>query len=149
MSERKQPQSYKELIEILAQLIRDDEPKTKVELDERIRDMGYEPAQVVAEMRARLNQALDQSPLNWRNKQSQLEQAKTDLQNTNIPLQRTRAEKEARLQQLIRKHESRGAALAFRNLHELSDDDLDHYLAQAEYLDAQQTRKDDSAPDKE
>lgn len=44
--------NYVELVKGLAQAIRDDEATTKQELDERIRDMGYDPDKLATEMRA-------------------------------------------------------------------------------------------------
>lgn len=44
--------NYTQLVKQLADAIRNDEATTKAELDQRIRDMGYDPAKLVTEMRA-------------------------------------------------------------------------------------------------
>lgn len=50
--------SKRELVESLADAIRHDEPANEQELNERIRDMGYNPAELAKIMRARIKLAI-------------------------------------------------------------------------------------------
>lgn len=138
MNQRKQPESYKEFVDLLAQLIREDEPETKEELDERIRDMGREPAQLVAEMRVRIEQAVNQSPLNWRNSARQkINDEKAKIAQQQPKPKRSRDENMAAIASIQQKL-GPGIAMHFRNLDlsKLTDEELESMTADFERLEA-------------
>ena len=146
MSKRKPLETEEELEEALDKLF--DEippPETPEEVDETLREAGYDPEAIAAQMKAFAEQALANSPLNWRNRAPQeIEAGRSRLAEflSNTPKNRDD------LVQAIRQQLSQlggQAAYAHRNLEleTASDEDLAGWLADLQYLASQQDTPDE------
>jgi hypothetical protein len=143
MKKRKPVQTSEELIRAFADLFDEIEPETPAEIDAMLREAGYDPDEIGAQMKAVAEQALANSPLNWRNRAPQEmaeEQARFDKAESTSPRNRTDMIKA--IQQLLAGR-SEQALAHFRNLESASDDDLASMLAELEFLASQEHRDQD------
>ena len=67
MSENKSPGTYKESLRALFELLTEPVDETPEEVDQYLRDAGYDPDAMVARIRQRMKVAIDASPLNPKN----------------------------------------------------------------------------------
>ena len=58
MSHRRKP-TYKDLVQSLAKLLTESEDETPEEVDENLRNAGYDPDELVVRMRQRIKQMID------------------------------------------------------------------------------------------
>lgn len=142
MDKRKGPESYEDLVKALADLFDEIGPLAPEEVDRVLIEAGYDPSKVATHMNAIAQQAMQDSPLNWRNRALKTIR---DEQRRLAGLQRSvfkgRDEMIAAIQQLIRRigeEQYRFVGAHFRNLEEASDDDLASLLSELEYLAARQ-----------
>ena len=149
MSEKKHPQSFTELVRLLAQFIRDDEPESDEELHERIRDMGHEPNELATKMRARLNQAIDESPLNWRNQSDRIQRERDVLGRFNETLSGSIDQLKAEITALLRSSQAR-LAVHHRNLDldEMTEADLAQLLAELKFQLSEHQESSDKSDEK-
>lgn len=73
MSQQHAPETYRQLLQLLIKLLTEPEDETTDDVNEYLRDAGYDPDKVAARLQLRIRQALDTSPLNWRNKSAQIQ----------------------------------------------------------------------------
>ncbi len=71
MTENKSPGTYKELLKSLLELLTESIDETPEEVDQYLRDAGYDPDALVARMRKRIKVAMDASPLNPKSQKEQ------------------------------------------------------------------------------
>jgi hypothetical protein len=138
----------KDLIRAFADLFDQVKTTTPEEIDETLRSAGYDPDEVAGRFAAVAKQALEQSPMNWRNRDDQLEAERARLQ------QRSRNTRSAddregiiwKIKQIIGStgRQQRPAYARFRNFEEASNEDLASWLAELEYL-ASKEEIDDNA----
>lgn len=141
MSERRPPTTEDELIHAFTDLFNAVEPETPEEIHTTLRDAGYDPDSVAARMQAIAARAIENSPLNWRNRaQRELEAEKTRLETITSPQPRNRAGIIDAIKQLLIGLSGQQFELAahFRNFDQATDEDLASLLAELEYLAAQQ-----------
>ncbi len=148
MKERKPPRTDEELIQILADLFDEVEPEGPEEIDEALREFGYDPEALATRMRQVAEQAMKKSPLNWRNQAAMLETERARLAVHAPKIRANREDMLASIGQLFaRLDESQAQAVAYRNLENASDEDLASLLAELEYLVASQGRRSEKETD--
>src|SRR5712691_2596205 len=141
MSERRPPATEDELIRAFTDLFDAVEPETPEEIQTTLRDTGYDPDSVAARMQAIVARAIENSPLNWRNRaQEELESEKARLETMASPQPHNRADIINSIKQLLTGllHPQFELATHFRNFDRATDEDLVSLLADFEYLVAQQ-----------
>ena len=80
MSELKSPQNEEELLKAIIDLLSDVEAEADEDIDEELRELGYNPEEIAARMKRAADRALAQSPLNWRNQaESEMERERRRL----------------------------------------------------------------------
>ena len=144
MSERRPPTTEDELIRAFTDLFEALEPETSEEIHTTLRDAGYDPNSVAARMQAIAARAIENSPLNWRNRaQKEFESEKTRLETTASSEPRNRAGIIDAIKQLLVGGAGQQFELAahFRNFDQATDEDLASLLADLEYLVAQQRQQ--------
>ncbi len=120
MSEKKPVETSEDLVRALNELFNQVMIDVPEEVDDILREAGYDPDQLGKEMADFARRVSAKSPLDWRNKHEDVEQAKTKLRASLPQRQMTRSQKEARLQELLVEQEDLGMVVAFRNFNELS-----------------------------
>ncbi len=149
MSERNPLKTDEELARALDELF--DEippPKTPEEVDAVLREAGFDPHEVATRMEALAERALANSPLNWRNRDQEMEEARTQLGRPSSIPRRTRSEILTAIQQILTQlgGEQRELVTAhFRNLEQATDEDLASLLAELEFLADQQGKQIDDS----
>lgn len=146
MSKKKHVETSEDLVRALDQLFDQVLMDVPEEVDEILREAGYDPDELGKEMAKFVRQVSLESPMDWRNKQKFIEEEKKQLNSVPQKPQLTRSQKEARLTALL---SDQRLSMAFRNFRELSDHDLDSLLAQAEYLRSQQQEPRSGTKDRE
>lgn len=146
MSKRRPPETYEDedLVRVFADLFDEIEPQTPEDVDTVLREAGYDPDKIGARIQTLAEQALANSPLNWRKRApEELAQARAQLDDFVSTTPRSRSEIIAALRQIIAQlgaKKSKLAAAYFRNLEQATDDDLASLLVELEYLSADQAR---------
>ena len=144
MSERRPPATEDELIHAFISLFNAVEPETPEEIQTTLRDAGYDPDSVAARMQTIAARALENSPLNWRNRaQRELEAEKTQIETITSSQPSNRAGIIDAIKQLLAglSGQQLGLAAHFRNFDHATDEDLASLLADLEYLVAQQRKQ--------
>lgn len=145
MTKKKPLETSEEFANTLADLFNETEPETPEEIEAILREAGYDPAQLAIEMQAFAEQALKNSPLNWRNRaQQELTAARSHFESTLSRVSRSRSELIDAIQQLLQQvgSQSQPALAHFRNFEAATDDDLASMLEELEYLKSQQQGQD-------
>lgn len=143
MNKRTPIQTSEDLIHAFSELFDELEPETPEEVVSVLRDAGHDPDEVGARMKAVAEQALTESPLNWRRRaQRELETERNRIARLAVPASRSRVEIIAAIRQLVAQS---GAQMAFahRNLESETDEDLSSLLVELEYLASQRFRQGD------
>jgi hypothetical protein len=138
MNQRKPPEADSELLDRMTELFNELEIESLDEAKQILRSAGYDPTVIATEFQQKASRALAKSPLNWRNRaQHEIEQERTRLQSMTKPdisvrakLQEAVSELMARVQQI----HGRQAVAHFRNLAEVTDEDLADIAVELEYL---------------
>lgn len=140
MKKHKAVETDQDLINALADLfdeVNKNATFSEEEVDITLREAGYDPEQVVKNMQTIADQALANSPLNWRNRApKELKEAKAKLQamSTDRPLNKVELKKS--IQQLLDQlsNPQKQAFAHFRNFESMSDEDLASLLNELEFL---------------
>lgn len=124
--------AFLELFDLIA-------PEIEIEVDDILRENGYDPVQLAAQAESVFNEALKNSPLDWRNRARQeIDTKKAMMAQSQSKPKGTRSEIIAAIQAIQQK---RGLAVSahFRNLdlEKISDTDLNEILADLEYLESE------------
>lgn len=137
MSERRIPQSYKELLQVLFELFEEVEPGTPDEVASYLADRGYNREDLVLVMRTEVEKAIGESPLNWRNTVDYGHTRKFDLSQAKKKQLPSRQDILAAIRGIYTR---RNVPLVahFRNLEEATDEDLLSLLEDLQELDDEQ-----------
>jgi len=141
MSTRKGPRTDRELVEAFEHLLYDHEPETPEEVDAFLRSEGLDPETIVANGRAFVQKALASSPLNWRSHVSERQTAKEELAAHEVSPTLSRDDLLATVKKLLSGLSPQQIAqtgVRYRNLEEVTDDDLRSLLAELEYLNREE-----------
>lgn len=145
MTKKKTLETSEEFVNALVDLFDEMGPETPEEVEAILREAGYDPVQLAADMQTFAEQALKNSPLNWRNRaQQELTAARSHFESTLSRVSRSRNELIGAIQQLIQQVGGRQPQVFahFRNFESASDDDLASMLEELEYLVSQQQGQD-------
>lgn len=134
MNKKKPVETPEDLVRALDDLLNQVLEDVPEEVDEILREAGFDPEHLGKEMADFARHVSASSPLDWRNKRADIEQAKSQLRASSTQNQMTRTQKEQLLQQLLLDQDRLDMAVAYRNYKEMSDHDLDSLLADVEYL---------------
>lgn len=146
MPNKKPPATDKDLIRAITDSFNEVEPDSPEEINAILRDAGYDPDQVARQMKAVAERALKESPLNWRERTQEMEDAKSRLIAFTSALPTSRAEIINAIKELVAKLGSGKSELAmaqYRNFESASDEDLASLLRQLQYLSAQENQRAD------
>lgn len=127
-------QTSEDLVRAFAELFDELEPETPEEIASVLRDADKEPDEVGARMKAAAEQALAESPLNWRIRaQTELETERDRIAKRAAPALYSRVEIIAAIRRLIAQS---GAQMTYAHRHFESetDEDIASLLADLEYL---------------
>ncbi len=151
MTEQTSPQSERDLVDALVDLFNEVEPDTSEEIDAVLHEAGHDPEEVTSRIKAAVERALTDSPLNWRNKaRNEIEEERTRLTTFTPSVSGDRVTLLESIQRLLASLQTRNGTLAaayHRNLEEATNEDLAGLLAELEYLAAQSDNPTDSASD--
>lgn len=137
MNKRRSPQTDEELLQAFLDLFDEVVPDSPEDVDDFLRESGYDPEKVGARMQVVAKKALENSPLNWRNRAGhELRQVRDRLENFVPGLKEGRTEIITAIQELMVQH--RLATTNFRNLEEATEEDLASLLCELEFLIDQQ-----------
>ena len=140
MNDRKAPETEQELLERVGELFDEIDPETPEELDAALQEAGFDPDAIGARMEALAREALQQSPLNWRNqahKEMEAERQRLAAAQRVSPGPANREAIKSSIQALVGRLGPAAGQLGtahHRNLEDASDDDLLSLLADLEYL---------------
>lgn len=140
MNERKPPQTDEEFLQALADLLEEVELDPPEDVEAELREFGYDPKALTARMRAVVGRALAESPLNWRNRTREMEEAQSFLANPSSARPARREDMIAGIKQMVSQlcqgkfQPVYYRELRDRNLEETSDDDLASLFADLQYL---------------
>lgn len=142
---RKPPETEEDIYDIFLDLFDEVAPDSPEEIDEFLREKGYDPVELANSARSIFREALETSPLDWRNRARQeIEDAKTKMAQHMPKSGRTREEVISDITSIERK---RGAAIAahFKNLdlNKVSYEDLESMLADLQHLENDDTELDE------
>lgn len=127
MSDQK-PQTMVALLNALIDAFDEAGPSTREEEEAELRALGLEPEVVSEQLEKVAEEALRRSPLNWRNRTPDIQNALDKRKSVQVAdLSREEMLRELRSRQGLRAH--------FRNFEELTDEDLRSLLADEKYLD--------------
>ena len=144
MTKRKPPESSEELVSAFADLFNEVEPETSEEIDAVLHEAGYDPDEVASRMRAVAQQAIAESPLNWRNRVDELQEERDRLASFSPPLVLPREDLLKEIQSIlgrIASGQARTIMAYYRNLDEVTNEDLASLLVDLQYLDSQQRKR--------
>lgn len=135
---RKMPETEEELLDAFLDLLGEVAPDTEEEVNTFLRASGYDPEELTAQAESTFKEALETSPLDWRNRARQeLSAAKKRMTQQGSKTSRSREENIAAIQMLQQRY---GQAMAahFRNidLDNISDEDLESIREEYEFLQA-------------
>ena len=134
MPKRKPPETDAELLAAFADLFDEIEMESDEDADEVLRAAGYDLDALDKEIRAIVDETVAASPLNWRNKQAEIAQAKDRFNRMQKRLL-SRSEMETTAKSLIAKiPQSERPAIHFRNFEEMTDEDLASWLIELNFL---------------
>ena len=145
MTERRSMGTYEELTRVLADLFDEVGPDTPEEVDAVLVEAGYDPDEVGRQMQTFAEQAMANSPVNWRNRAQQELAAERALYERTAPTPSgSREDIISGIRHLISQMGRRPSQVFayHRNLEEMSDEDLASVLSDLEYLSSQQPGQD-------
>jgi hypothetical protein len=136
MKKGRKLETSKDLVRALARFfaVGTDEPETPDEVNAGLRELGYDPDEVGARMKAAAERALASSSLNWRSRaQRELEDERARIADSVKITSGTRADIIEAIKRLAMQSGDQ-MAYAYRNLKSMTDDDLVGLLSDLEYL---------------
>lgn len=137
MSTTKGKRTDEELAEAMRYLLYDHEPETPEEIDAFLRSEGLDPEEIADYGRKLAERELAVSPLNWRNRGPEREQAEKELLSQQVPPDMPREDMLTKIRQLLATLSPRQmtqVGIEFRNYEELSEVDLRSLLSELRYL---------------
>lgn len=137
MNRRRSPQTDEELVRSFLNLFDEVVPDSPEDVDEFLRESGYDPDDIGARIQAVAKKALKDSPLNWRKRAGhELRQVRDRLENFAPGQKEGRTEIITAIQEFVVQH---GLATAnFRNMEQATEEDLASLLFELEFLIDQQ-----------
>ncbi len=131
--------TYEDLLKALGDLFDELEPETPTEVDEVIREAGYEPDQVGTFFQKVAKHAFEVAVERQSDKaRLDMAQALTKLEGSHKVIPEDRADKMALLKDLLLQIKTMGVGLPvgvkFRNYEEMSDIDLGSLIEELQYL---------------
>lgn len=149
MNKRQPPSNNRELVDALADLFEETGLEEPSEIDETLREAGYDPDVVGSRFKEIADRAIAESPANWRNKARQeIDEEKMRLAAFKPSLSGDRVSLIEAIQGLLASRQTNNATLAaayHRNLEEATDEDLASLLAELKYLATQSDNQANSA----
>lgn len=135
MGQRKSPETYRELLELLIEFLKEIEEETPDEVDTYLHEAGYDPDDVVDRLRKRMKKAIDSSPLNWRNKTEQIQIDRSRLGEFTGIVGGNIEQLMAEIKKLLSSSGASSLALHHRkqNLTDMSEADLAQLLGELKY----------------
>lgn len=137
MSEQKPNRSGRELLNALNHLFSEVDPETPEENEAAIKAVGYDPGSFARRMQSIAKQAMQDSPLNWRNKaRAELEEGRKRLEVNSVSPAGGRESLLSRIQTLLAQIPGK-SSLAYahhRNLDKASEEDLLSLVEELEHL---------------
>jgi hypothetical protein len=132
--------TVEDFVRTFNEFLDEEDPMTPEEVDAELREAGFDPETVGAEMQAVAECALAESPWNWRNRAQQLEDERACFERTATASQGSREDIVGAIQQLLAQlgNRARPAYAHFRNFESATDEDLASLLSELEYLDSKQ-----------
>lgn len=112
-------------------------PETPEEVDSVLREAGFDPKKVAAEMKDLAEKVLRQSPLDWRNQGPELEAEKKHVAKFSIRIPQTRDELMEAIGKAIssvKGQEFEVMRVHHRDFENATDEDLASLLRELEYL---------------
>lgn len=140
MTERKPIRSEEELAEAFDQLFSEiPSPRSQAEIDGYIREAGINPYEFGSQIKKLASEALRNSPLNWRNKQTQAEiiKARAQLNNIGKIAKQDRSKLLDLIDSVLEKINISNPNLTsvhYRNKSELSEEDLTSLLQELVFI---------------
>jgi hypothetical protein len=140
VSKKKRIETNQDLVNVLADLfdeINENTDFSEQELDEILHEAGYDPSEVAIKAQTVIEDALANSPLNWRNRaQQELEETRTRFQQMEINTPSDRVELLEAIQQILDQlgGTHKQALAHFRNFESTSDEDLASMLVELRFL---------------
>jgi hypothetical protein len=136
---RRKPETSSELIQSLAQAFESVAPEDLAEAREQLEARGIDPDQVAERLSDIAREALESSPLNWRVRAERERNAALQRLRNIQPEQKSRAELEVAIQQILARTGTASTEYARAYFHKLqgraSDSDLASLLVQLEFLE--------------
>ena len=138
MTGNKAPKTYRKFIEALTEQFLEVEFESPEEVDEFLREAGIDPDEFAVKMQKVAEDAIKNSPLNWRNQAHKLiAEARMKLEGRQLTTVLSREEIDATLHQLFEKlrfENSQVIPLHFRNFEAATDEDRLSLINELEYL---------------
>jgi len=136
MSDRRPPQSDDEILEAFAELFDSVPPDTPEEIQAALLEAGIDPDQVANEVKQLVEDGLASSPYNWRNAQPALDQARLELEASQIETPGERSDIVEAIQQLLSQSRDQSLAAHFRNenFSQMSKEELASLYQELKYL---------------
>jgi len=138
MKKRKAPDSYAELVNVISKFLYGDIPEAPEDIDEALREVGFDPAEFSSRMGSVAEKALSDSPLNWRvSAPKEIELATEKLKGVSLTSGLDRSEIIEEIKKIIDLLGGEQQMQAFahhRNLESATDDDLASLLEDLQFL---------------
>lgn len=150
MPNRKPPATDQDLIRAITDSFNEVEPDSPEEVDAILQEAGFDPDKVGSEIKAVAERALKESPLNWRERAQEMEDAKVRLTAFTLAIPTSRSDIINAIKELVAKLGSGKSELAmaqYRNFENASDEDLASLLRQLQYLSTQADQRADPNKD--
>jgi len=141
----KRSKTYRDYLLSLLSLLNATEETSTDDTDEVLIEAGYNPDEIGRKFQTVANKALEKSPHNWRNRaRVEHEEAKSTFRNTS-QTNNTRLPRSELLEKIynLLSQEKLNIASVYRNLTTETDEDLESFLRQLEYIIAQRSKKSD------
>ena len=145
MNEKESPGTYYELSSAFLELFDSVLPEDSDEIDELLREMGFNPIKVAAGVRELADRAMAESPLNWQVQAARKLKAERARYTKLIRRSElSRKETLAQIQSFLNKGPAdRSLRAAHRNLQDMSDEDLMSLLEDLLYLSSSEQQDED------
>jgi|GEM_PF-1154527 len=144
MGKRKSPATNEEFLRAIIELFNEIKVELPEEIDEFLRQEGYDPNEVAVRMNTAAQRALANSPLNWRARTEQVIAEKDQLARASRSGLRNREDILNAIRELLDRlkgQEGTFASAHYRNFETATDGDLESLLNDLEYLAVRQQSK--------
>lgn len=138
MDRRSDSKSEEDVLRAFADLFDETLEEDPDDIDNALRQFGYDPAAIGKAMKAAAEQALQKSPLDWRNRaREDIERERAQIDSFTAPLAAGREKLLTWISDLleqVKQQHGQQAVAHFRNLEEVTDEDLADLAAELQYL---------------